>query len=169
MDTPQEIIELSSSSDDEYYETEVDVPQPSPRRTRLEPFDFDAFLSQDNADEQGLAPDLDEHVPGASYDYCLNEITEVFPDISHDHVKQLYEKHSDPLLQDFANSRALSQSLIEQILDAGKYPKEKDRLREIRELKRKREDPRSPEEEAARWKNDALNLKLNRSDYTKVA
>lgn len=169
MDRPREVVELTTSSDDENYDTDDDIPRASPHRTQVDSIDLDTFFGQGDADGHHAVPDIDQDAQGASYEFCLKEITEIFPDISHDHVQHLYDKHNDALIQAFANGREFSQSLIEQILDAGKYPKEKDRLREIKELKRKREDPESYEEEAARWKDSAVNLKLNPSDYTKVA
>lgn len=169
MDTHQEVIELSSSSGDEYYDKHDNILRASPHRTQSDPIDLDSFFGQAWADVGNGVLDLEQQTQGAAYGTCLKEVVEVFPDISHDHVKKLYDEHSVPMLHDFANRRNLSLSVIEQILDAGKYPKEKDRLREIKELKRKRENCSNPVEEAARWKNDAINLKLNPSDYTKVA
>lgn len=165
MDTSQQIVELSSSSDDDLHHVDDNNPRTTRDRTQMDPIDVDTF--QVLADEQNLVPGLDQDAQEASYESCLKEVTEVFPDISRDHVQQLYDKHRDEPIHAFANGTEFSQSLIEQILDAGKYPKEKDRLREIKELKRKREDPRSPEEEAARWKNVAL--EVNPSNYTKIA
>ena len=87
------------------------------------------------------------HVSPA-YGLCLTEILELFPDISHDHVEQLY--NSD--VQRFSGhgmQNSLVQHLIEKILESGKYPKEKDRLKE---LKRKRYRD-SDEEEIAQLQN----------------
>ena len=79
---------------------------------------------------------------------CLKEIIEVFPDISHDHVLQLYEAEvQSQRLGDMAAS--VVQNLIEKILEKGRYPKQKDHLNE---LKRKRLHD-SDEEELAEFKN----------------
>ena len=95
------------------------------------------------------------------YNTCLAEILEVFPDISREHVQSLYDKlnhENDPYAQTAA------QVLIEKVLDGGNYPKEKDR---IKELKRKRSDRNSDQEEAARWK--FADLRDNALEYSKVA
>lgn len=95
------------------------------------------------------------------YDACLAEILEVFPDISREHVQSL---HNDLNLQNDPYAQTAAQVLIERILDGGKYPKEKDR---IKELKRKRSDRNSDEEEAARWKY--ADMRDNAMEYSKVA
>ena len=102
-----------------------------------------------NADSgTGLPEDHHAGLVSPAYGSCLTEILELFPDISHDHVEQLYNAN----VQDFRGHRtrfSLVQHLIEKILDSGKYPKEKDRLKE---LKRKRYRD-SDEEELAELQN----------------
>lgn len=95
------------------------------------------------------------------YETCLAEILEVFPDMSREHVQSLY---NDLNHQDGPYAQTAAQVLIEKVLDGGKYPKEKDR---IRELKRKRSDRNSDEEEAARWKY--ADMRDNALEYSKVA
>lgn len=95
------------------------------------------------------------------YDACLAEILEVFPDISREHVQSLY---NDLNLQNDPFAQTAAQVLIERILDGGNYPKEKDR---IKELKRKRSDRNGDEEEAARWKY--ADMRDNAMEYSKVA
>ncbi len=95
------------------------------------------------------------------YETCLAELLEVFPGISGEYVQSLY---NDLNHQDGPYAQTAAQILIEKILDGGKYPKEKDR---IRELKRKRSDKNSDEEEAARWKY--AELRDNALEYSKVA
>ena len=95
------------------------------------------------------------------YEICLAEILEVFPDISREHVQSLYNSLNH---QNGPYAQTAAQVLIEKILDGGKYPKEKDR---IKELKRKRGDRNSDEEEAARWKY--ADLRDNALEYSKVA
>lgn len=96
-----------------------------------------------------------------TYDACLAEIIEVFPDISREYVQSLYN-NLDHRHGPYAQTAA--QILIEKILDGGNYPREKDR---IKELKRKRSDRNSDEEEAARWKY--ADLRENALEYSKVA
>lgn len=90
-------------------------------------------VSIDDSDV-ALARDQGANSISPDYDSCLIDILELFPDISHDHVKHLYDSE----LQGSGPNRTqtfLVQHLIDQILDSGKYPKEKDPLKE---LKRKR-------------------------------
>lgn len=94
-------------------------------------------------------PDHSAELVGiSSFDNVCHEVVEVFPDISLDHVRQLYDAHG---LQDNNLDRAgLAQEIILTILDGKTYPKEKD---SIREKKRKRsQDLDIDEEEAARWR-----------------
>ena len=96
-----------------------------------------------------------------SYEACLAEVLEVFPDISREHVQSLY---NDLIQQENLYAQPAAQVLIEKVLDGGKYPKEKDKLKE---LKRKRSDRISDEEEAARWKY--ADMRDNALEYSKVA
>ena len=92
-------------------------------------------------------PDAGESVlPG--YDGCLREILDIFSDISHDHVQELYDSE---MLNSVVGQEqhTITQNIITQILDKGKYPKEKDRQKE---LKRKRLAD-SDDEEIAYLKN----------------
>ena len=79
----------------------------------------------------------------ATYDGCLLAIKAVFPDISHEHVEQLWRKTERA---NFIETESLYQHLIEKILDGGKYPKEQDRIRELKKRKRA-----SPEVEAGKY------------------
>ena len=82
------------------------------------------------------------------YEACLTEILEVFPDICHAHVRKLYDVELQKVESDSQRAN-ISQVLILSILDEKTYPKEKDR---INELKRKRSNMLdSDEEEAANW------------------
>lgn len=100
-----------------------------------------------------LRPEQAQELPAgligaSSFDDVCHEVVEVFPDISLDHVRQLYDAR---ILRDNNLGRAgLAQNIILNILDGKTYPKEKD---SIREKKRKRsQDLDSDEEEAARWR-----------------
>ena len=95
------------------------------------------------------------------FEKCLAELLEVFPDISREHVQSLYNSLDD---QNGLYAQTAAQVLIEKVLDGGKYPKEKDR---IKELKRKRGDKNSDEEEAAHWKY--AEMRDNALEYSKVA
>lgn len=79
---------------------------------------------------------------------CLEKVLEVFPDIDHEHVRQLYEAR--PLVPEgSAHIEIAYEELILKILDGGIYPKEKERRNE---LKRKRAtSARSNEVETAAW------------------
>ncbi|KAL8828722.1 MAG: hypothetical protein Q9191_002430, partial [Dirinaria sp. TL-2023a] len=104
-------------------------------------------ISSDDSNVE-LARDQGANNVSPDYNSCLVDILELFPDISHDHVKQLYDSE----LQGSGPNRtqtSVVQHLIDQILDSGKYPKEKDRLKE---LKRKRYLD-SDEEEMAELQN----------------
>lgn len=103
----------------------------------------------------------DPHATVSSYDTCLAEILEIFPDISREHVQTLYNNLNH---QNGPYAQTAAQILIEKVLDGGNYPKEKDR---IKELKRKRSDRNSDEEEAARWKY--ADMRDNALEYSKVA
>lgn len=91
----------------------------------------------------------------APYDQCLQKVLEVFPDVSHDFVKNLYDRH--PPNTPSPDGIPVSEEIISQILDSVNYPKERDRLIE---LKRKRAD--SDDEKAAKW---ASINNVTRPDY----
>lgn len=78
------------------------------------------------------------------YQACLTDILDVFPDISHEYVQEIYNKHMES--RGPYQPESPSQALIEKVLDSGHYPKEKDRR------KRKFSERDSDEEEAAKWK-----------------
>ena len=79
---------------------------------------------------------------------CLAELSDVFPDISSEYVRGLFNTWRQPHL----SSREVWHDLTIQILDAGPYPKEKERLNQ---LKRKRSpELTSDEKDTLQWKND---------------
>ncbi|KAL2011185.1 hypothetical protein VTN00DRAFT_3903 [Thermoascus crustaceus] len=81
----------------------------------------------------------------SSEDACLARILELFPDISHQHVRELYNHHkNDDLTPGRAESRTI-ENIIEDILQNPPYPKQRD-------AKRKR-TPESDDE--TQWKADA--------------
>lgn len=84
-----------------------------------------------------------------SYESCLEEILEFFPGVSRDHVKKLYDEH--PSVRTVARGTSLAEDLIFKICDDKNYPKERDRLND---LKRKRiSEANSDDERAMEWKN----------------
>ena len=92
--------------------------------------------------ERGLPSPTRQDIAAEAYQHCLKAVVAVFPDISHDHVQQLWDKSAWGAL---IGSDVLHHTLIEKILDGGPYPKEKDRLRELKKRKRA-----SPEVEAGK-------------------
>ncbi|KAL8732490.1 MAG: hypothetical protein Q9166_002704 [cf. Caloplaca sp. 2 TL-2023] len=89
----------------------------------------------------------------APYDQCLQKVLDIFPDISHDHIKSLYDSHPSKAIS--PDGVPLSEEIISQILDGGTYPKERDRQNE---LKRKRSEvENSDDERAVKWRNEWIN------------
>lgn len=139
------------------------VPAPPSPNANLD-LDFDGglldqeLLNMEEAVMMPAEPPMDVDT-ASDYETCLQEVLEIFPDISLDHVKHL---HDAQLLQP-RDGQTIAQHLTTQILDAGKYPKEKDRQKE---LKRKRFAD-SDEEEVAYLKN--LERNPFDSQYTQAA
>lgn len=98
--------------------------------------------------EQPTAPVV-ETDPAALYQAYVSKVLEVFPDICLKHVQQLYDAHTqaDGEQRLAAQEDDISQRVITQILDGGKYPKERDTRRA---LKRKRESEEE-EGEDVKW------------------
>ena len=126
--------------------------EPIPRNL-FEPlidFDFDgdvidpALLTMENSPQLPHRPNVEVQI-ASCFDSCLEKILEVFPDISHEHCREIY----DAQMLNPVEGQLIAQTLITQILDKGKYPKEKDRQKE---LKRKRLT-NSDDEEIAYLKN----------------
>lgn len=151
--TPREIIEIDSDSASEDFDPSID--------DLINFDDVEDDLNNDQDDNEtllrledlGEPPDLwTAHIDeNTYYAACLAEILEVFPDICHDHVRQIYDAQLQKTADDDLQRANITQQLILQILDVKKYPKDKDRANE---LKRKRSDTvNSDDEEAARWKD----------------
>ncbi|KAG8527536.1 uncharacterized protein KY384_007688 [Bacidia gigantensis] len=98
---------------------------------------------------------------------CFQEVTEVFPDISLDYLREIYESHINSDEFNATHDTGTSQTLIEKILDSSNYPKERHRRKEANQLKRKRESQGGDAEEAKRWKSEDLISKT--WDYTKIS
>lgn len=157
--SPGEIIEIEDDSDDPSL--------PSEDEAFLSLNEIEAAFNDDDNTGPAMLQDgqnartLHGGLPARRnfYQTCLNAVVEVFPDICHAHVQQLYDARlqnpdilQPPLLA--PATEVMAQDIVTGILDGGgKYPKEKDR---IKELKRKRSmKPNSDEEEAARWREAA--------------
>lgn len=151
---PRDIIDLENS-DDSSATFEGFFSSPDEAHDSLEALDFANWTDDHARSHDRVAPAIIK-----PYQECLDEVLEVFPDISRDHVQQLYNTR----VQSWGPYGVVGSTFIEQILDAGTYPKEKDRLKD---LKRKRSVKTSDEEEASRWKH--FGFRANPHQYFKVA
>ena len=172
MAPPREVIEIEDSSE---YEDEDEF---CSELLNLDDFDNDGigyevdpayYRFGDHRDapiRQNSIPDLSAQQP-PSFQDCLGRVVEVFPDICHDHVRRLYDTQVLAFVPQTTISPQdqISQLLIVQILDADKYPKERDRRKE---LKRKRSIALdSDEEDAATW--TAVERAAYPDEYSKQA
>ncbi|TKA25193.1 hypothetical protein B0A50_05891 [Salinomyces thailandicus] len=98
----------------------------------------------DTRHDDAVAASQDEQ--GFSVDVCLQRVLEIFPDISHEHVRKLYGE----IIGNEAYSRVSSAATLDHVMDKlmsdPSYPKQ-EKGRQVGQ-KRKRED--SPEELASR-------------------
>lgn len=164
----REVIELSDSEDDssftfdadEYFLANDEIERGSPSHPRQAEGDIEPvnYGRPNEPGSNGAGNPID------NYHACLHGVLEVFPDISHDHVQQIYDKGIEATGPYERHNNTMAQKLIGEILDSGKYPKERDR---IRELKRKRSDKDIDEEEAAKWKY--MDLRDDPAEYAKVS
>ncbi|KAI4219412.1 MAG: hypothetical protein L6R36_008339 [Xanthoria steineri] len=142
------VIDITDSDDDQDVRLE-DLMTPEELQAAVQ-----RSLELDIVPDLQLTPDGDDwdpHFPQtgqgaalAPYDQCLQQVLELFPDVSHDFVKNLYDRR--PPNTPAPDGIPLSEEIISQILDSVNYPKERDRQNE---LKRKRAD--SDGEKAAKW------------------
>ncbi|KAI4118301.1 MAG: hypothetical protein LQ345_001606 [Seirophora villosa] len=144
---PQEFIEITDDSDDDESVRLEDFMTSEELNAVLQ----DPSVATPRSDHQENHHDLGSRRSDAaatptdmSYEACLAEVLDVFPDVSHDHVRALYDARQ--------RTGALgAEGLISHILDEDKYPKERDRLNE---LKRKRMSELNEDEViAAVWKS----------------
>ena len=151
MNLPHErrlVIDITDSDDDEEVRLE-DLMSPEELQAAV-----NRSLALDLIPDAPLPPNHHgwslhrfDNVPTSTvtpYDQCLRKVQEVFPDVSIDYVKNLYDRH--PPKTPSPDAIPISEEIISQILDSANYPKERDRQNE---LKRKRAD--SDEERAAQW------------------
>lgn len=143
---PAVIIELSSddSSDDELPVARSDTFTPPEIQTLS---DDDGAVDDDDLDIDELLEEV--QVQEVQIDFteqdCLDRVLEMFPDIAHDHVRQLYRERPNAGV----TGARWCQQMIERILECGeKYPRQK---RE--ERKRKRGNSIYESEEAMQWEN----------------
>ncbi|MCJ1384544.1 hypothetical protein MMC17_007661 [Xylographa soralifera] len=88
--------------------------------------------------------------PEVLYQLYLDKILEVFPDVCHDHLRTLYDTNAAafPVERSQLVDEELSQAVIVQILDAEKYPTEKEKKKK---LKRKRAEGSDGEEDEVNY------------------
>lgn len=122
-------------------------------------FDLDAFpmmdghgevidlTTEDSPAEQQVEPQVNQN-QSLTEDECRQRILEVFPDIELDHVTNMIRERGDAV----ERTPHWCGRLIEQILDEGTYPKERDKRNS---LKRKRNDD----------DDDALIEQFEKNDY----
>lgn len=86
---------------------------------------------------------------------CLAKIREIFPDISRDHVRKLYDARK----KEFSSFRRTeaelaefepSQHIIEQLLEADTYPKEQDKKRKRAASNEEAKAPAEPKYDAVK-------------------
>ena len=136
--------------------TIISQDRPVPKKARLsdsvntDPFDvhsldpsFIDFLDLAEADiyssppqglEQPSQPTDDTTVDEKQQGACLATILELFPDISHEHVRELFDSRKKEFVSFRRTKDELatfdpSQVIIEHLLDSGDYPKQKDKKR----------------------------------------
>lgn len=155
LDRSHEIIEILSSSESDD-EDVMEVPRPG----RLDPdlfpppdealFADEAFddewaatIAAFDADHAGALPVLDhgpifidepQEAHPMTESECLERVLEIYPDISHDHVRDMFR---GGLQVGMPADSSWCDQLIVRILDEGKYPTEREAKRAA--LKRKRE------------------------------
>ena len=132
----------------------------------LQDFDWDAFLNPDGeaapqpvvqapAQQASQPIVVDEEEPvdeSLREDRCVEHVTEMFPDIENDYVRQLYQNGAD--LRTRMNEKEYLASLIMRILEEPKYPREREKRQE---LKRKRDETEA-EDNVKRWENPSRDL-----------
>ncbi|EKG19512.1 Zinc finger C6HC-type protein [Macrophomina phaseolina MS6] len=153
---PHEVIEIDSDSDNEVVEVPRPAPGPPvaclppqplqpafPRR----PWDEELATAAPEAEQRQEAPDHGrrnhrpapaEPQPHAAHpmtaDECLAKVLDIYPDISHEHVRGIFRDDLDVGIQP---DSTWCEQLIVRILDEGAYPTEREARRAA--LKRKRE------------------------------
>ncbi|KAL8997222.1 MAG: hypothetical protein Q9188_006376, partial [Gyalolechia gomerana] len=149
---PHDIIEIMDESDDDQDVRLEDFMTAEELNNVLQGPVAGTTSSGSPEPEDYLGPSLTASVPPpimATYEQCLRDVLDVFPDISHEHVKKLYDGRDQ--IEIVAPGISNAETLISLILDEGEYPRERDRLNE---LKRKRlSELDDDDERAAEWKN----------------
>ncbi|KAF2496158.1 hypothetical protein BU16DRAFT_368160 [Lophium mytilinum] len=138
-----EVIVLSDDSDSD---TDSDSDQHTPQGSDLfaDVIDIDddfaaVLVATDDVQFQDPRPASRPPTPFTEDD-ALQKILDIFPDIAHDHVLNLYREG----LHDGVLSSVWCDQLITRLVDSGSYPKESERRR--KDLKRKRTDTQDDED-----------------------
>ena len=111
--------------------------------------DRDQALLLDWTAPDFISSPLEATDPAALYRICCDQILGVFPDICLDHVKKLFNTRIEAGQEQLIlTANDFSQAIITQILDDGKYPKEKDKKKD---LKRKRSTEPDSNDNDIQW------------------
>jgi hypothetical protein len=151
---PPEVIDLDETGDSDMDYADFLTPE-GEAAVGVGVEDFHEDPNNPGQETYDTTPITDPH----DYLGILQEVLQVFPDISHEHVHDIYKKDIENRSPYQVGSP--SQVLIEKILDGTPYPKERDKK------KRKYEDRNSEDEEAARWKY--ADLRDDPEQYQEVA
>ena len=152
----REIIEIEDDSEDENDKTElyVNLEEDGDESETPPVYDDEHAVCASLIAFERLQDNAEPILPTADpifYSVCLDKVVEFFPDISRDHVRQLYDaKTNEPVevqQQSLATNYGISQEIVMMILDGRKYPKEQERKKN---LKRKQSDL-SDDKEKAEW------------------
>ena len=140
---PANVIDLTASSP-------LDATADATGRLVLVDNDQPVFIP-DNHDPPSVSPLTDEQ--------CFRRVLEIFPDISHDHVRGLLHGHDKPDGDGAVDnlpphSYLRIDRVLEHLLSANSYPKQESN----RTLKRKRECPVDPEAEFHKWEQQAVGV-----------
>lgn len=159
----REIIEIADDSGDEtevILEDFLTTEELEQARNAIHSIPSSATMNRPKSPGSSGSPDnpdsLDNSQPTLDtlvrFEKCQKQILDVFPDISLEHLKSLYDACLSRRLEKVPPAADdLAQELIAQILDREKYPKESERRRE---LKRKRSAAAtSDDERATKWRN----------------
>lgn len=92
------------------------------------------------------AIEVSQHHRDFTFEDCLLHVLEIFPDISHDHVNNLWSSFDHEGDYEILSGRARLDNIVEQLVSATTYPKEKKGKR-----KRKREESVDGPIDLKRW------------------
>ena len=104
-----------------------------------------------------ISPPSGNKTASEPFGVCLAQVLEVIPDVSHEHVHKLWTQQTADAINRGIRV-VISHQLVDALLEATSYPKERDRQRE---LKRKRDEAEDPEQAVTRWKARASPFEYN--------